>query len=156
MIFVTVGLHYQGFDRLIRKMDEIAGNIDEEIIMQIGSTKYKPKNAKCFEYIDDEGMTELFNAARIIVTHAGSGTLLDLIRLKRPFIAVPRLKIFNEHIDDQQIELAYALSESYNIVSIYDIEDLEKALINFKPSLIPSSNKNLNIINFLQKTIAEF
>jgi beta-1,4-N-acetylglucosaminyltransferase len=155
MIFVTVGLHYQGFDRLIRKMDEIAGNIDEEIIMQVGSTQYKPVNTKYFESINDEGITELFSRARIIVTHAGSGTLLDLIRLKRPLIVVPRLKIFNEHIDDQQIELADALSESYNIVSIYDIEDLENAIKNFKPFLIPSRNTNLDLINFLKKSITE-
>lgn len=156
MIFVTVGLHYQGFDRLIRKMDEIAGKIDEEVIMQIGSTKYKPKNAKYFESIDDNGITDLYNTARIIVAQAGSGTLFDLIRLKRSFIVVPRLKKFNEHIDDQQIELADALSESYNVVSIYDIEDLEKAIMNFKPSPIPSQNKNLSIINFLKNAITEF
>lgn len=156
MIFVTVGLHYQGFDRLIRKMDEIAGKIDEEVVMQIGSTKYKPENARYFESIDDDGMTELFMTARITVAQAGSGTLLDLIRLKRPFIVVPRLKIFNEHIDDQQIELADALSESYNIVSIYDIEDLEKTLKNFKYSPIPNENKKLNIKKFLKDTIARF
>jgi beta-1,4-N-acetylglucosaminyltransferase len=156
MIFVTVGQHYQGFERLIKKMDEIAGKIEEDIIMQIGSTPYKPRNAKYFEFIEDNGITELFNTARIIITHAGSGTLLDLIRLKRPFIIVPRLKKFNEHIDDQQIELADALSGSYNVVSIYDIEDLEKAILNFNPAPMPCSNKNLDLINFLKKTITKF
>jgi len=156
MIFVTVGLHYQGFERLIRKMDEIAGKIHEEVIMQIGSTKYKPIHSKCFESIDDKEMTELFLNARIVVTHAGSGTLLDLIRLKRPFIIVPRLKKFNEHIDDQQIELADALSGSNKAVSIYDIEDLEKAIYNFQSSPIQSYEKNLNIIQFLKKTLEEF
>ena len=51
MIFVTTGTHSQGFDRLIQKMDEIAGKINEEVIMQIGSAKYKPKNAKFFNFI---------------------------------------------------------------------------------------------------------
>jgi len=156
MIFVTVGLHYQGFDRLIRKMDEIAGRIDEEVIMQIGSTKYKPVHAKYFESVEDDGMTELFNKARIIVAQAGSGTLSDLIRLKRPFIVVPRLKIFDEHIDDQQIELADALSESYNVVSIYNIEDLEIALKDFKPAQIPDQHNILDLKNFLRDTITGF
>jgi beta-1,4-N-acetylglucosaminyltransferase len=53
MIFVTVGLHYQGFDRLIMKMDALAGMIDEEVVMQIGSTKYKPENAKYFDFVDE-------------------------------------------------------------------------------------------------------
>ena len=136
-------------------MDEIAGKIDEEIIMQIGSTEHRPINARYFESIDDKGMNELFSTARIIIAQGGSGTLLDLIRLKRPFIVVPRLKIFNEHIDDQQIELAEALTESYNVVSIYDIEELEKAIINFKPFSIPN-HTDLNLINFLKKTIKKF
>jgi beta-1,4-N-acetylglucosaminyltransferase len=156
MIFVTVGNQPQGFDRLIRKMDEIAGKIDEEVIMQVGSMKFTPINAKYFDFIDDRGITELFMTARITVTHAGSGTLLDLIRLKRPFIVVPRLKKFNEHIDDQQIELGDVLSESYNVVSIYDIENLEKAIINFNPTPMPIRNKNLDLINFIKNAIAEF
>jgi UDP-N-acetylglucosamine transferase subunit ALG13 len=69
---------------------------------------------------------------------------------------VPRLKKFNEHIDDQQIELAEALSESYHIISIYNIEDLEMAIMDFKPMIVPARDKDLNLINFLKKTIAEF
>jgi len=156
MIFVTVGLHYQGFDRLIRKMDEIAGKIDEEVIMQVGSTKYRPVHAKYFESNDDEGMTELFMAARITVTQAGSGTLLDLIRLKRPFILVPRLKKFSEHIDDQQIELAQALSESSHVVSIYDINELEDAITNFRPVQVSGNEKNQDIVQFLKNAIDGF
>ena len=51
MIFVTDGTHYQGFDRLITKMDEVAGKIDDEVAIQIGSSKYHPKNAKWFTFL---------------------------------------------------------------------------------------------------------
>ncbi len=154
MIFVTVGQHYQGFDRLIKKMDEIASKTDEEVIMQIGSTVYKPVNAKYSEFLDESGINSLFNKARITVTHAGSGTLLDLIRLKRPFIIVPRLKKFDEHIDDQQIELAEALSDSYGIVSIYDMKDLESAIFNFQP-VISINSKDSDLIHFLKQVIID-
>jgi len=40
MIFVTVGTHDQGFERLVKKMDEIAGQIDEEVVIQVGYTDY--------------------------------------------------------------------------------------------------------------------
>ena len=50
MIFATVGLHYMGFERLIRKMDELAGEIDEEVIIQTGHTKYQPRNAAFFAF----------------------------------------------------------------------------------------------------------
>lgn len=43
MIFVTIGTHPGQFDRLIKKIDEIAPQIDEEIIIQTGFTNYVPK-----------------------------------------------------------------------------------------------------------------
>ena len=79
MIFVTVGTHNQGFERLIKKMDEIAGRIDEEIIMQIGYTNYKPKNTKFFEFLGFHDLIEMYQKADIIITHGGAGSLLKRI-----------------------------------------------------------------------------
>jgi beta-1,4-N-acetylglucosaminyltransferase len=47
LIFVTVGSALKGvvFMRLITKMDEIAGKIEEEVVMQIGSVPYEPRHA---------------------------------------------------------------------------------------------------------------
>jgi UDP-N-acetylglucosamine transferase subunit ALG13 len=52
MIFVTIGSAVKGieFTRLIKKMDDIAGKIDEEVVMQIGTVPYEPQNAKYFRY----------------------------------------------------------------------------------------------------------
>ena len=33
-------------------MDEIAEKIEEKVIMQIGYTKYQPKNAEFFDFVD--------------------------------------------------------------------------------------------------------
>ena len=156
MIFVTVGFHFQGFDRLIQKMDEIAGKVNEEVIMQIGSTKYKPIHAKYFDFVDDDAeMTKLFLTARIIVAHAGAGTLMNAIRYNRPFIVVPRLKNFNEHVDDQQIELADAVSKSHGVVCIYNIADLENALQKISSSTISDSKKDMDLTHFLRTTVGE-
>ena len=48
MIFVTVGNHSQGFDRLIQKMDEVAIDLDEKVVMQTGTATYEPKNVEHF------------------------------------------------------------------------------------------------------------
>lgn len=44
MILVTTGLAVKGmeFTRLIKKMDDIAGKIDDEVVMQIGTVPYEP------------------------------------------------------------------------------------------------------------------
>jgi beta-1,4-N-acetylglucosaminyltransferase len=129
MIFVTVGMHYQGFERLLKKMDEISGRIEEEVIMQTGATPYRPKHATSFAFVeDDEEMMDLYRAARVIVCHAGAGTLLTALKLRKPLVTVPRLKEFNEHVDDQQRELAEALAQSGRAIAVYDVDELEGVL----------------------------
>ncbi|AFV24614.1 beta-1,4-galactosyltransferase [Methanolobus psychrophilus R15] len=126
MIFVTVGSHYQGFDRLIKKMDEIAGRIDEKVIMQIGHTEYKPVNAEYFDFVDDFEKVEQLNMdARVVVSHAGAGSILTALKLGTPVIIVPRLKKYNEHMDDHQLEISEAMSSVKGVVSVYDIQSIE-------------------------------
>lgn len=126
MIFITVGTHNQGFERLVKKMDEIAGKIDEEVVMQIGFTDYEPKNAKWFKFVDIDEIMDFYKNADVIISHAGAGTLLDALSFEKPVIAVPRLKKFGEHIDDQQLELAEALENKGQIMAVYQIDDLER------------------------------
>ena len=51
MIFVTAGNHFQGFERLLKKVDEIAHRIPHEIVIQRGYSKYVPQNAKYFDHV---------------------------------------------------------------------------------------------------------
>jgi UDP-N-acetylglucosamine transferase subunit ALG13 len=129
LIFVTVGLHKQGFERLIKKMDEIAGNIDEEVIMQIGSTSYKPKYAKYFESIEDfQKIIDLNKNARVVVCHGGAGVILTALDQGTPVIAVPRLKRLYEHFNDHQLEIVDALAKEGKIIAVYDVEKMDNAL----------------------------
>jgi UDP-N-acetylglucosamine transferase subunit ALG13 len=55
MIFVTVGNHFQEFERLLRKVDEIAPRIPHEIVIQKGYSKYVPRNTKYFDFVPMNG-----------------------------------------------------------------------------------------------------
>lgn len=151
MIFVTVGTHYQGFERLIKKIDEIAGKIDEEVIAQVGSTKYKPKNITYFSFIEDEEkFLDIYKKARIIITHAGIGNLFKIYSFQKPVIIVPRLKKFNEHVDDHQLEIAEVLKNEEEAVIVYDVEELEDALNKAKKIKIKENKK---LVTFLKNYI---
>jgi len=153
MIFVTVGTNYRGFERLIKKIDEIAGKIDEEVVAQIGPINYIPKNMTYFTFIEDEKkLLELFKNARIIVSHAGAGTLLTIFKYKKPAVIVPRLKKFNEVIDDHQLELTEFLKKEEKAVIVDDIENLEDALKKAKKI---SFKKNITLVPFLKKYIMD-
>jgi beta-1,4-N-acetylglucosaminyltransferase len=120
MILVTVGLHDQGFERLVRVADELASTLSEEVIIQFGSSKYTPKSAKHFSFTSSEQMENLIREARIVITHAGAGTILMTLRECKPIIVVPRLKKYNEVFDNHQLQLTRALAESGKAVAVID------------------------------------
>jgi len=117
-----------GFDRLIKEMDEIAGRADEEVIMQIGETAYEPKNAKYFRFASKEKMDGLYNDARVVVCHAGVGSILTALEYGKPVIAVPRRKKYGEHVDDHQLDIAGEMEKEGRIRVVHDVEELEAAL----------------------------
>jgi beta-1,4-N-acetylglucosaminyltransferase len=154
MILVTVGTHVIGFDRLVKKMDEIASTIHEEVIIQIGNTKYKPKYTKYFTFKDYQEMEQLIKEARVIVTHGGAGTILVALAQGKTVISVPRLKEYNEVLVDHQLDLVYTLANEKRIIAVYNLELLERALdIDPKRLKINSGKNGQQLINFLKRYI---
>ena len=154
MIFVTIGMHTKGFDRLVKKMDEIAGNIDEEVIIQTGGTSFKPQNAKWFDFTTEEDIKELCRKASVVVTHAAM-SILDAWEQGKPVVVVPRLKKYGEVIDDHQLDFAKELEKEGRVVAIYDVNMLEDALkrANVEPSKVA---KDRRLVSALKNYIAQF
>ena len=155
MIFVTVGTHHFEFERLIKEIDNIAGVIDEKVIAQIGSTKYTPKNMIYYKFLEEKKLLEFLKKARVVISHAGAGTLLSALTFKKPLILVPRLKKFNEVIDNHQIELAEELKRKGKAVVIYDIKELEKTLKKIKKNKYEKNKKDKKLVDFLKEYIQE-
>ncbi len=129
MIFVTVGMHSAGFDRLIRAMDRIASKIDEPVVMQIGSTSYEPQHAEFFRFATYEEMQDLNRQSRLVVCQAAT-SILTALEQGTPVIAVPRQKRYGEHIDDHQVEFAQALAELIGINVILNVDELQPDLVS--------------------------
>ena len=154
MILVTVGTgNVYGFDRLIRKMDEIAGVIDDDVVMQIGCTKYEPKHCKYFRFIFKKDMDRLYADSKVVVCHAGIGSIISAMEFSKPTILVPRKKIFNEHIDDHQTEIARFVENKMKVV--YNIDDLEILLRDVSSIPIPSFKADHSLINNLKNYFKE-
>lgn len=150
MILVTVGTHELGFERLVKKMDEIASKSNEEVIMQIGSTKYEPKHTKWYTFIENQKMIEFYNEANVIITHDGAGTLLMILALNKPIIIVPRLKKYNECPYKNKFDLAEALKEMNRVTVVYDIEKLEDSIQEAKSLKCLKFTQNKKLISFLK------
>jgi len=127
---VTVGTHYQGFERLIKAVDELVGKdkIKENVIIQIGHSDYIPKNCKWFRFVDPENFIKFCKESNIVITHGGIGSIVIPLKLEKPVIVVPRYKKFFEHTDDHQIEISKVMGKEGKVIPVYDIKDLEFAI----------------------------
>jgi UDP-N-acetylglucosamine transferase subunit ALG13 len=128
MIFVTVGNHYQGFDRLLKKMDEITPRLDRKVIIQKGYSSYQPKHAEYFDFVSMDVSVECIKNADLVISHAGIGTIIVCKEHGIPLIIFPRRKKFNEHGTDHQMEIARALEErkEVHIHAVYEAAQLEE------------------------------
>ena len=152
MILVTVGLMY-GFERLVKEMDEIVGGMDEAVMMQIGETTYKPKNARYLRVTSNEEIDRLYENARVVVCHAGVGSILTALEYGKPVIAVPRRKKYGEHVDDHQLEIARELGKDGRITVVCDVEDLEKVLGDVSTDFKTSVENERELVKALEKYI---
>ncbi|MFQ6055838.1 MAG: PssE/Cps14G family polysaccharide biosynthesis glycosyltransferase [Methanosarcinales archaeon] len=156
MIFVTVG-QPRDFSRLVKKIDEIGGKIKEEIIIQRGETKYEPKNCKYFDFVSRDEFLKYVKKARIVITHAGVGTIITVLNCRKPIIVVPRRKKYNEHRNDHQMDIARELKRSGNVVVCYDVNKLEGKIRKLRKGKIVRKKEKLEIKekleNFIEKVM---
>ena len=118
MILVTVGMHPQGFERLVCAADKMAALIEEPVTIQRGSTRFRPSYAKSFDFVNEGEMQEWLAQARVVVSHSGAGSILSALQAGKPLVAVPRLRRFAEVYDDHQLELAEALAGQGQAVTL--------------------------------------
>jgi UDP-N-acetylglucosamine transferase subunit ALG13 len=125
MIFVTTGT-CEPFDRLLRAVDALS--IDEELVVQHGFSPVRPRGARCVEFLPFAELVDLVREARVVVTHAGVGTVLTaLANGKRP-VVVPRRAGAGDAVDDHQVEFARRVAASGLVTLVEDLDELSGAL----------------------------
>ncbi|HTF22188.1 MAG TPA: glycosyltransferase [Chryseolinea sp.] len=128
MIFVTIGT--QGpFDRLIRTVDRAAEYFDDPIVAQIATDgKYAPVNMKTSAFMPYSEFHEHFRKSRMIIAHAGMGTIINALVEYKPIIILPRLAKYGEQRNDHQWDTAKALEKLGYVHAAYDEDELFEKL----------------------------
>ena len=129
MIFVTAGSGPLDFSRLVGKMDEIARDLGEEVIIQKGFTQYETRFAESFPFVPYEQALDLFKRAKVIIGHASAGPIMHAREFDKPLIVFPRDGRLKELIDNHQIETAKAMEGSSKMIEVvYDEANLMGAV----------------------------
>lgn len=143
-IFLTVGTKDYPFDRIVRAMDK------KGVFMQIGNST-APKFANYKRFMSKQEVYEKMDWADVVVCHAGTGTVMEVIDLGKRIVVVPRQKRFHEHIDDHQVEFSHYLKTKFDINSILDENKVWTAI---EKSTTPKNvGKESELISEIKKVI---
>jgi UDP-N-acetylglucosamine transferase subunit ALG13 len=153
MIFVTVGSSSIPFDRLLRGVD--ATSFDEQVVVQHGASLIRPQRAECVDFLDYEDFVEFVDRARVVVTHAGVGSIMAaLARGKRP-IVVPRRSSYAEAVDDHQVPFARRADDLGLVRMVEDLDRLASAIEDHASEAPPLASSRSPLEDALRSYIEE-
>lgn len=126
MIFVTVGSQKFSFDRLLTKVDQMAGEhiLTEEVYMQTGNSTFEPKNCHYQQFYDRDKFAEMVEKCSILITHGGVGIVVDAVKRGKKVIVVPRRAELGEHVDGHQQQLMEQFHARNLISACMNVDDL--------------------------------
>lgn len=158
MIYATVGTMFLDFPRLIDALDAIARDTGEAVTIQIGMGKTIPRHCTSFDFKPHDEVLAMQRQARVIVCHAGIGSVIDALKCQRPFLVVPRLKRFHEHMSDHQMEIAEAVQRRGWGRAIMDVADLAAACASPPPppaAYRPARNRLIASVREVVERVAQ-
>jgi len=159
VIFVTVG-SVDPFDRLIRAMDEWAGSRGRsDVFAQIGRSRYQPRHMEAVQFLSPSGFRKRIREARLIVAHAGTGSIIAAMEAGTPIIIMPKCAHLGEHRNDHQVATAKRFGQKQGIIVANDETDLivklEQEEAHSAPTVIPQeacADLISAVRNFILKT----
>ena len=153
MIFVVTGTQLP-FDRLIRMLDEIAPQLDEEIVAQVNGSGYLPRHINTIDLLPPDEFDRLFSSARLIVAHAGIGTIITAMQQQKPIIIFPRIAALGEHRNEHQLATAEKMKEAGWVYVANTKEELSELLQ--MPDLHPLCTIGSSASESLVESITDF
>jgi len=133
-IFVTVG--HTHYDALFKAVDQQLSPKKYNIINQISEGIYKPNNHQHFKYSND--IQKEISKADLVITHAGAGSVFNLLEISKPTLIVPNF----DRIDNHQKDLAdFVIKNNYACVC-NDLTQLEKHVLESMGNSFNQYKKN--------------
>jgi UDP-N-acetylglucosamine transferase subunit ALG13 len=125
VILVTIGTS-DPFDRLLQAVELLPAG--EEIVAQCGASAHRPANARAVGFLGYDELVSMIERARVVVTHAGAGSVLTVVSTGKRPIVVPRLSRHGEAVDDHQLGFGRRMHEAGLVELVEDVDELPAAV----------------------------
>ena len=130
MYFVTVGTIAAPFSRLITALSSLPFSIKELVFYQGFVPPDTPIDFDHQFLFSRKDFSALIKRSKLIICHAGIGTIFDCYNSGKPAIIVPRRATFGEHLNNHQLEICNQLiiHPLPNIHVCFDLATLEEKI----------------------------
>ena len=140
LIFVTLGTQDKKFPRLLEAVEKL--EIDEKIIAQIGSTDFESKKIELHKFMAKDEFDNYMKEARVIISHAGVGTIIEGLKLNKKMIVAARKKEYKEHVNNHQEQILKTFSDNGFILALNNFDNLQELIeMDFTPKEFKSNIK---------------
>ena len=124
MILVTVGTDLP-FDRMVRVIDRWAAERGrDDLFAQIGEGGWQPPHIPHAEFLDPVEFKERLLAARVIVAHAGMGSILTALHHAKPILVMPKRASLGEQRNEHQLATARRMKSLGKVEVAFDEDEL--------------------------------
>lgn len=127
MIFCTTGTQAP-FDRFLQIVDAIAPTLEEEVIVQAFHGSYIPQHIKPLEFVEPDEFERIFKQARLVVAHAGMGTIISAMTLGKPIVVFPRIAALGEHRNEHQLATVHQMEKMHYVYAAHDERQLRQLM----------------------------
>jgi len=126
VIFLTIGTQ-EPFDRLVQAVDDWAGAHAMPVFGQLGALKpgsYRPVNFGWDAFISADAYQEKLDACRLLVAHAGMGSIISALTWGKPILIMPRRASLGEHRNEHQLATAEKFRDRPGVHVAWEADDV--------------------------------
>ncbi len=149
MIFVTVGT--TDFDDLVRALDKLAPELDDELVIQYGHGTYEPKNCEAFRFAPS--LEPYYANANVVISHGGLCTVMEACRNGLKLVGMAN----QDRFDDHQADILAYMSGAGHMIWCRSFDDLPEAIATArKTTFAPYDSPECNIAETVQNYLSKF
>lgn len=127
-ILVTLGtIRPYRFDQLIDQVVDVL-RPEDSVTWQLGESHREDLAGTTHEMLPADELLDAARQADVVITHAGVGTVLQLLENGISPVVVPRRRVRGEHIDDHQLQIVSLLGE-LDIAHPVEVEALDRSTL---------------------------
>jgi UDP-N-acetylglucosamine transferase subunit ALG13 len=160
MIFVVLGTWEMPFTRPLVEIERAIerGIIQQPVVVQSGNTSYVSARMELVPFYDQDGLERMYDAASVVICQAGVGSIMLGLRKGKTVVSIARLRRFDEHIDDHQIEILHVFANLGTVLPWQGTGDLDEVLQRaetFVPAPYPFAQEKVSgaILEYLDANL---